>query len=181
MPQRRRSSAHFINPTPRPAPAGPEPLLPILGIPRDDPVFPFVGRFIYRAAREGQDIYDPDVIQQCLGYARIALAMAKADAQEILSRENTCWVYYLRVGDLIKIGTATNLARRLAEYPPNAQLLAVEQGYLRKEAERLAEFAEHLSARREWFAPGPRLMAHIAAIHDPERLARCVAPPEGER
>jgi hypothetical protein len=73
-------------------------------------------------------------------------------------------VYYLQVGDAIKIGYTANLPTRLRTYPPNAKLLAYESGGQRLEARRHRQFAEDLAAGREWFRPSERLLAHIDSI-----------------
>lgn len=73
-------------------------------------------------------------------------------------------VYYLQVGDVIKIGYTANLPTRLRSYPPNSRLLAYESGGPSLEAQRHMEFAEDLVAGREWFTPSARLLAHIASI-----------------
>lgn len=72
-------------------------------------------------------------------------------------------VYYVRVGDHIKIGHTTNLRQRMNSYRTGT-LLAVEAGDLRLEARRHRQFAGSLAAGREWFTPTPDLMQHIAAI-----------------
>jgi hypothetical protein len=181
MQHHRRHVRHVGSPTDNAYGSGTPAWTRLLGIPEDDPGYDHIARFIYREARDGTDFDDPAERQRIIESARLAAAFERARAAEELTRESKCWVYYLRVGRYVKIGTAIDVRARLGAYPPDAQLLAVEQGYLRKEAERLAEFAEYLSARREWFTPGPRLMAHIAAIHNPGQLARCVAPPDGDR
>lgn len=73
-------------------------------------------------------------------------------------------VYFLLIDGLVKIGHATHLVRRLAHYPPTAQLLATEPGDRSREAQLHAEFAEYLTAGREWFTPGPRLRAYIEGL-----------------
>lgn len=73
-------------------------------------------------------------------------------------------VYYLKVGDHIKIGFASNLFQRLTSYPPASVLVAVEDGSLNLEAQRHREFADFLDAGREWFVQGDRLMAHIETL-----------------
>jgi hypothetical protein len=73
-------------------------------------------------------------------------------------------VYYLQVGEAIKIGYTANLPTRLRTYPPHAKLLTYEPGGPALEAQRHKEFAEDLTAGREWFAPSDRLLAHIAEI-----------------
>jgi hypothetical protein len=70
-------------------------------------------------------------------------------------------VYYIRVGDLIKIGTTTSLLERVRAYPPDSQLLAVEPGAEAVEQRRHEQFAHLLAARREWFRPAADLMEHI--------------------
>lgn len=75
-------------------------------------------------------------------------------------------VYYLLVGDLVKIGTTNHLARRLQSYPPTSVLLATEPGSVDVEVERHRQFREYLSARREWFTPGPRLREFVESLPD---------------
>lgn len=82
-------------------------------------------------------------------------------------KESAGVVYYVRVGDLIKIGTTTNLKARVASYPPGSQLLATERGGLDVEAARLAQFDGCLAAGKEWFMPSPRLLAHIESLKQP--------------
>lgn len=73
-------------------------------------------------------------------------------------------VYYVRVGNLIKIGTTGNLRQRLNAYPPGSELLASEPGGTDLEARRHRQFRHLLAARNEWFRPGGDLMDHIAAL-----------------
>ncbi len=73
-------------------------------------------------------------------------------------------VYYLHVGSYIKIGTTRDLRVRIRSYPPDTRLLATESGGVDIERDRLREFADLLYAPREWFLPGPSLVAHIAAL-----------------
>jgi hypothetical protein len=75
-------------------------------------------------------------------------------------------VYYLMIDGLVKIGFASNIAKRLASYPPNSRLLGTEPGGRDLESTRHREFAEYLSAGREWFTPGPRLRHHIEGLPD---------------
>lgn len=73
-------------------------------------------------------------------------------------------IYYLQVGERIKIGFSTSIRRRLRAYPPGATLLAFEPGDLTKERERHHQFAQLRVAGREWFMPGPELGAHITEL-----------------
>ena len=112
-----------------------------------------------------------NVVEQLSGDPELARSMMmksmlddSAQRREQRERPLNYCVYYLRVGDLIKIGTTANLRRRLREYPPNSELLAVESGGADVEARRLLQFNEHLVSGTEWFTPAPVLMAHIADL-----------------
>lgn len=86
---------------------------------------------------------------------------------ERYARDNTPThlVYYVEVGQLIKIGTTGGpLRQRLAAYPPGSKLLAFEQGGRALEAQRHREFSHLLTERNEWFRPAPELMAHIQRL-----------------
>jgi hypothetical protein len=73
-------------------------------------------------------------------------------------------VYYVRVGDLIKVGTTSQLDKRMHAYPPDSVLLAVEPGGEEVEGRRHRQFRHLLAHRKEWFHPGADLLAHIAAL-----------------
>jgi hypothetical protein len=74
-------------------------------------------------------------------------------------------VYYLRVGEQIKIGFSADVKRRLRAYPPGSELLAVEPGTKTLELGRHRQFVECLDAGREWFRPEAKLLEHIASVH----------------
>lgn len=73
-------------------------------------------------------------------------------------------VYYAQIGDHIKIGHTKNIVQRMKWYPPSARLLALEPGAKVVESERHRQFKHLLSARSEWFDPGPDLMTHIEQL-----------------
>lgn len=101
-----------------------------------------------------------------LGKARMRLAgMTREDIEiDRRQRETLGVVYYVRLGDVIKIGTSQDVATRVKDYPPHAELLATEMGGPILEAERHHQFNEYLTAGREWFIPGARLVAHITHL-----------------
>lgn len=77
-------------------------------------------------------------------------------------------VYYVQVGDLIKIGTTSTLRNRLSHFPPDSVLLATEPGGHDVEAARHRQFASLLydsdTSFREWFHAAPELLDHIAQL-----------------
>lgn len=127
------------------------------GINRDDPRFPLVYKAVVAAGMQGMDTTDIKV-------TRAVADKAIAAHERTKTREDTDVVYYVQVGDLIKVGTTSNMKRRLRAYPPNAVVLATEAGSFIRETERIEQFGEYLAGRREWFTAGPRLMAHIDGL-----------------
>lgn len=73
-------------------------------------------------------------------------------------------VYYMRIGDAIKIGVTTNMKARMAQLMPD-ELLATEPGTDELEKRRHKQFA-HLRIRGERFKVTPELMDHVAQIRD---------------
>lgn len=74
-------------------------------------------------------------------------------------------VYYVRIGDHIKIGFTTNMKLRLSalRIDPDA-VLATEPGGRTLEAERHKQFAAERVSRREDFNPSRRLLDHIGKV-----------------
>lgn len=89
----------------------------------------------------------------------------KADLERRLredaERMPTERVYYVLVGKLIKIGYTTQLRKRMATYPPDRKILAIEDGGMNLEAQRLRQFRASLAHGKEWFRPTPDLIDHI--------------------
>lgn len=131
-----------------------------------DAPFPICVRHLtmaYRAARERiEDLHRSDPM-----YARLiaigglddSLGLSSSGRSSDADKKN--WVYYLQVGPLLKIGHTDNLTKRMNAYPPNSRLLAYEDGGQPLEKQRLRQFKQYLSARLEWFTPGPELIEHI--------------------
>lgn len=72
------------------------------------------------------------------------------------------FIYYLELGEYLKIGFTNNLWRRMREYPPNATLLAYHHGDRDAEAALHAKFAAFRDAGREWYLDVPEIREHIA-------------------
>lgn len=81
-------------------------------------------------------------------------------------RKQKLQVYYVELAGLVKIGYTADLKRRMTQYPPMSQLLAVEPGGLETEAQRHRQFARlrQYGPASEWFAYGDDLRAHIESL-----------------
>jgi hypothetical protein len=90
-------------------------------------------------------------------------------ARTIAAREDGI-VYYVRIGDRIKIGWTGCLHARMGQLMPD-EIMAVEPGPLALERQRHDEFCGLLIVG-ERFKPAPRLLAHIAEVRK-----RCGDPP----
>lgn len=73
-------------------------------------------------------------------------------------------VYYVRRGDLIKIGTTTSPAQRFLDLVPD-EILAVEPGGYPLENHRHLQFG-HLREGGEYFQSAPELLEHIRHVRD---------------
>ncbi|MGW5519112.1 GIY-YIG nuclease family protein [Nocardia africana] len=71
-------------------------------------------------------------------------------------------VYYAQFRDMVKIGTSSDLHRRLREFP-NERLLAFEFGDRKLEAKRHRQFAEFRGVG-EWFESHPDIMGHVERL-----------------
>lgn len=101
------------------------------------------------------------------------LRIRESDAAPWTAREDGT-IYYLQVGDMVKIGTTVNLPSRLKTYPPNRLLLATEPGGHRLEQQRHRMFRADC-IQGEWFRPSAELLAHMESIRReygaPDRVA----------
>jgi len=98
-------------------------------------------------------------------YLRVIGHEADRDESAKARREaSDGWVYYVRVGRLIKIGHTKVVYDRLRAYPPDATLLAVEPGTRQLEKERHSRFRAHLEHGREWFAEVDEVMDWVAKV-----------------
>lgn len=91
-------------------------------------------------------------------------AQIEATTARRLSSQRPGYVYYVEVGDRIKIGFTENVANRMRAYPPTSTLLAVHPGTPIMEKEMHSKFRVHLAEGREWFKPSDELTAHVEAV-----------------
>lgn len=89
--------------------------------------------------------------------ARIALREELAER-----KKNNPVVYYVRIGDLIKIGTTIKLSQRMYDLMGD-EVLATEPGGRELEQSRHRQFA-HLRVRGERFRSDQELLDHAAAL-----------------
>lgn len=80
------------------------------------------------------------------------------------------FIYYLQVGEHLKIGYTTDLQRRVREYPPTARLLARHHGTPDDEKELHARFAAFRTSGREWYLDVPEIRAHIGEVNEQHPL-----------
>lgn len=73
-------------------------------------------------------------------------------------------VYYIRTGGRIKIGHSTRLAQRLAQYPPDTEVLYLLAGDKQMERAEHRRFNAYLADGREWFQDRPEVTGLIAAM-----------------
>jgi hypothetical protein len=82
--------------------------------------------------------------------------------------ERPGWIYYLQVGQHIKIGWTKNIESRLKYYPRTAVLLAAEPGTLSREQQIHKDLTAVLAAGKEWYHDTPTvrgLIDHALAEH----------------
>jgi T5orf172 domain. len=72
-------------------------------------------------------------------------------------------VYYLRLGERVKIGTTFTPRQRFAALPHD-EVLAFERGDRLVERARHAEFASDRLGTSEWFALSPAIRAHVERL-----------------
>jgi hypothetical protein len=92
-----------------------------------------------------------------------------------LRKDRPGFVYFLRVGERIKIGYSVDVKRRMRAYPPGCELLAVEPGDRELETQRHRQFAGSRTDGREWFRPTPDILdlvgEIVATYGEPRRFA----------
>lgn len=91
---------------------------------------------------------------------------APRTAMQVMRGVEVTQVYYARVRDLIKIGSSSDVERRISDYIPGSHLLAVEPGGIEVERQRQAQFRSSRALGREWFQPSSDLIEHINSLRD---------------
>lgn len=124
----------------------------------DDMPFPICGMHARQLYRRVGEMATGALVDPSTGLLR---ALMTHPPQERRKRCHDPIVYYVQVGEHIKIGFTTNLKTRMNSYPPSRRLLATEPGGLSQEHLRHRQFGAHLALGNEWFRPAPELIEHI--------------------
>lgn len=136
----------------------------LTGVEKDDPavddILAVLGsmKLLY-----GLEIEDPAIVARAVETGRRRYETNRWREEP---EPRTSLVYYLRVGPFVKIGTTTDLPTRLKAYPPDAVVLAVEDGDRKVEHRRHKQFRSCLAERNEWFHPSAELIEHINGLRD---------------
>lgn len=183
-PNSRRGLAHnisvehagFFNPMPTALPAE---LLKLVDL--DDPDIEYIASSIAFLRAAGLDVTDPDIFQLAITGGRkradeaendLSLPSAQraerdrarreANERHLERMELRSVVYYMRIGNRVKIGYTTNLRNRLNAINPE-ELVATEQGGPQLEAKRHQQFAQ-LRVHGEWFRFDGALAEHVKTL-----------------
>lgn len=115
------------------------------------------------------------VIPICLHHAKVAFAYYSAHLDDDLElavheakpklpfREQVGRVYFVRIGDVIKIGWSSNLPKRFKALQGDA-LLYSHPGTMQDERATHALFSHLLIRGHEWFRSAPELLDFIADL-----------------
>lgn len=136
----------------------------------DEPAVGAIHMALLQARGLGFDIQDEAIAAQVIAAARRQhanemqsehLRGARNQARLEL-RQHQPVVYYMRVGNRVKIGFTTNLTARIAQVMPE-EVLTTEPGGRLLEDVRHRQFAD-LRVAREWFRLEGPLIGHIACL-----------------
>jgi hypothetical protein len=127
----------------------------------EDPAFPRIADALQDLASAGVELTE-DTIQIALKIGR--QKHAEGQAKRHRSPERRSIVYFIRRGELIKIGTTTNPVERFKSLMPD-EILAFEPGGVDEERARHRQFsASRIAKKGEYFRPTDELNAHIAMM-----------------
>ena len=125
---------------------------------RPDVPVPLCNRHVAQVVRYWESIKAESAPAVLLAVTQSMVRSGEAAAER---QERSSLVYFVRLRDLIKIGTTTNLTRRLRCLPYD-ELIKTIPGGPAIERQWHNRFV-HLRHTREWFRAEPELLAAIAA------------------
>jgi hypothetical protein len=139
----------------------------------NDPAYGFICRAAMELVRYGFDPADPDIATRAIEVGRqmyeqdspsaLAQRLAAEHGSMPPPRARPEFVYYMRIGNRIKIGWTTNLTERLKAINPE-ELVATEEGGRKLEKRRHSQFAD-LRTHGEWFRMDEPLIGHLVALN----------------
>lgn len=163
----------FMQPGEDPQPEQDDERPTVAGVGVDDPAFSHIVGSLRVMEMIGLDVTDPDVQKQAVisGRVRFEKEQNKPSPAPFIgplyrrpesSPPPKSWVYYMRIGNRVKIGYSTNLRSRLDDIHPE-ELMAVEPGGPKVERQRHDQFRA-LRVHGEWFRLEEPLAGHIAEL-----------------
>lgn len=147
----------------------------------NSPAFPQIVKALRDAKRLGFNVMEPEMLKRAIKAGEQAHkeeALRELARQEAMERrcieglnelkmaatKHVPVVYYMKLGDLVKIGTTTRIAQRRATINPEV-ILAIEVGDRELETQRHRDFRD-LWVHGEWFKLHDRLASHIETARD---------------
>jgi hypothetical protein len=126
-----------------------------------DPAFPQIAAVLQDMAKAGVELTEETVtIAVKIGKQK----WADESARRITEPQRRSIVYYVRRGELVKIGTTVNPASRLKVLMPD-EILAFEPGDRATEQRRHRQFSTcRVAAKSEYFRQDAKLMTHISKL-----------------
>ncbi|MFE3495280.1 GIY-YIG nuclease family protein [Streptomyces sp. NPDC059175] len=167
------SSVHLWGPDTQAPPLAPENLTPAGRlIDQDDPALREILQALFDLSGSLGNVVDPDedTVRMAirLGRARYGRMEEGTEPPRGTSARESVngQIYYIRRGAMVKIGTTTDLYKRMSALLPE-EVLAVEPGSHAKEAELHQRFGSlRVPGQREWFYAGRELQDHIEIVLD---------------
>jgi hypothetical protein len=137
-------------------------IVPLLDlVDTEDPAFPRIADALQDLASAGVELTEA-TIEIALKIGRQKHAETQAKRHRTPERRSI--VYYIRRGELIKIGTTTNPAVRLKSLMPD-EILAFEPGGVEQERARHRQFeGSRVAKKSEYFRQTDELKVHVAAM-----------------
>lgn len=157
-----------------PEPEQPNPITKLQREIAESPAFTYIAEYLNHARALGLDLSDPETVRRAINagvsafnaitdrtvVSQLYSELDIKDDRATYGRAHRPIVYYMRMSELVKIGTTTNIHVRLKVVGAQG-VMAVEPGGRRLEAERHEQFA-HLRSHGEWFLLSDVLGIHIA-------------------
>lgn len=141
---------------------------PILAKIASEPSWRQVSHVLMKLRSQGLDIRDPEVAQIAIDAGRaeyervVEIEAAQLERFRHGGRGHYPVVYYMKLGDLVKIGTTTHIIGRRSALGAE-KILAVEPGDWRDEAIQHVRF-RGLRVSGEWFRNEDPLTSHIDQV-----------------